>query len=345
MKKVKLISILTISIFAFSAFAPSILATFGTADDVVASPETRVPSDKACIQVITNATSPSGECKVFSTPCEVPEGWIVVSDCSSSSNLTVLYQNTASSIEDFLVQLRKDKEDFKNNKLKEEVENDNSLKEKTAAKRKATAAKAEEARKAKEEKRKAVLTRLLDIQIKQLGNIKERVSKMPNITADLKIKLNTASDAAVAILAAKKTEVTAATTPEELKKIARDIKDLFKAKREIVKQIVDAILASKAEKTIDAAEGRLADITEKIAELKAAGQDVTELEALLAIAQAKIAAANTKAGKKDLKGAINDLKQAYNKMKSILEEIEDEPTVSSSPLASPSVTPSSSPSI
>lgn len=264
-----------------------------------------------------------------------------------ASETTAASQNLANSEENSLTQLRKDREEFKNNKIEEETEQEASLKEKTSAKRKAAEARAEEARKIKDEKRKAVLTRLLDIQIKQLENTKERVAKIPNIKADLKTQLNTSIDAAVAALTVKKAEITAAATPEQLKKLAKDIKGLFETKRDIVKQIVDAILASKAEKTIDAAEGRLAEMTAKIAELKAAGQDVAELEALLAVAQSKIAAANTKAGKKDLKGAINDLKEAYNKMKSVLEDLEDQPasTPSPSPSVAPSATPTPSPSV
>lgn len=235
---------------------------------------------------------------------------------------SVPVQANNGSVGDLLVQLRKDKTDFKNNKTLEETERASFLKEKIAAKRKAAEAKAEEARKTKEEKRKAVLTRLLDIQIKQLGNVKERVAKMTNIKADLKTQLNASIDAAVVALTAKKAEVTAATTPEQLKKLAKEIKDLFKTKRDIVKQIVNAILSSKANNAITAAEGRLADITAKISALKAAGQDTTALEALLAVAQEKIAVAKTKVGREDLKDAINDLKEAYKKMKSLIEKTE-----------------------
>lgn len=34
-----------------------------------------------CVQLITSATSSSGECKNFSTPCDVPVGWTVVDNC------------------------------------------------------------------------------------------------------------------------------------------------------------------------------------------------------------------------------------------------------------------------
>lgn len=240
----------------------------------------------------------------------------------ATENTTATNETIASNVnlEDSLVQLRKDKADFNTSKQQEETEQAASLKEKVAAKRQAAQARAEAARKTKDEKRKIVLTRLLDIQIKQLGNVKERVAKMPNIKLEQITQLNTSIDTAVAVLTAKKAEVTAASSPEQLKKLAKDIKDLFKSKRDIVKQIVTAILASRADNTITAAEGRLAEIKAKIAALKTAGQDTTALDSLLTIAEGKIATANTKAGKEDLKGAISDLKEAYKNMKSVVEK-------------------------
>ncbi|MFB6180273.1 MAG: PGF-pre-PGF domain-containing protein [Candidatus Nanohalobium sp.] len=38
--------------------------------------------EKACVQQVTHAKSPEGECKTFSTPCEVPEKWTKVKSCS-----------------------------------------------------------------------------------------------------------------------------------------------------------------------------------------------------------------------------------------------------------------------
>lgn len=243
------------------------------------------------------------------------EGNSAASVATSTPDVTA--QNAASSVEASLVQLRKDREDFKSSKLLEEAKIAEIAKEKIAAKRKLIEAKREELRITKEEKRKAVLIRLLDIQIKQLKNTKERVAKMPNIKEDLKTSLNTKIDSAIAELNAEKTKVQNATASDDLKKLAKEIKDLFKSKREIVKAIVDAILASVADKNITTAENRLAELTAKIAELKAAGQDTTALDNLLTIAEGKIAATKTKAGRKELKEAVNDLKEAYKNMKSI----------------------------
>ncbi|MDP3057602.1 MAG: hypothetical protein Q8N37_03740 [bacterium] len=223
-------------------------------------------------------------------------------------------------IQDSLVQLRKDKEDFKNNKLQEESDKVLIAKEKNVSNRKVIEARQEKARKTKEEKRKIVLTRSIDIRVKQLENIKERVAKMPNIKEDLKTSLNNEIDGTIAELNTEKMILEAITAPEDLKAFAQELKDLFKTKRDIIKQIVDAILASKADKTIKDAEGRLAEITAKIAELKAAGQNTSAPETLLAAAQAKISIAKTKTEKEELKSVISDLKEAYKNMKSVVEK-------------------------
>ncbi len=294
-----------ITIAAFLALA----AVFGIAPLLSAEEN----SAQVCAQVITNAVSSSGECKAFPTPCDVPEDWTVVSDCSAGANTPVI------DIKNHLRQLRADLKAFSDNKKQEESEKAAAAKEKVAAKRKIIEARREESRIKKEEKRRTVLIKLIDIQIKQLENTKERVAKMPNISVELKTQLNASIEAAAAVLT-KKADVADAATPEQMKELAKEIKELFKSKRDIVKQIVDAILASKADKAIVAAEGRLVEIKAKIAEMKTAGQDVADLESLLAIAQEKISAAKTKAGKEELKGAINDLKEAYKNMKSAVEK-------------------------
>lgn len=248
-----------------------------------------------------------------------------------SSEMPVSSQNSSDIIESSLVQLRKDKEDFLKNKETERIEAQNAVKEKIASRRKAIQAKIDAAKSAKEAKRKAVLTRLLDIQIKQLKNTKDRVAKMKSIKEELKTQLNTSIDSAVVALEAKKSEVVAATTADQLKQLAKDIKDLLKAKRDIVKKIVDAILASKTNSAVDAAEALLAKMSSRIANLKAAGQNTAELEKLLAAAQSKVASANTKSGKEDFKGAIKDLKDAYNNLKRAIEKAEGQSESSSLP--------------
>lgn len=50
------------------------------------SPGTFTPTTTFCIQVITSAVNPiTGECRMFSTPCDVPSGWKKVDNCDSST--------------------------------------------------------------------------------------------------------------------------------------------------------------------------------------------------------------------------------------------------------------------
>lgn len=269
-----------------------------------------------CAQVITNAESPSGECRSFPTPCDVPAGWTTVSNCSPSANANI------GDINSRLQQMRLDLKEFKDKKQQEAAEKAAALKERVSSKRGAVQARQEAARKAKEEKRKTVLLRLIETQIKQLNNTKERVAKMPNISADLKTELDAKIDAAVAELNAEKAKVQAAATPEELKNLAKEIRDLLKSKQEIVKQIVKAILASRIDNAVVKSESRLAEIKAKIAELKAAGKDTAEIEGLLATAEQKVASAKEKSGQKIAKEANDLLKSAYQDMKDIVKKVE-----------------------
>lgn len=43
-----------------------------------------VPEEKLCIQVLTPAIGPEGECRVFPTSCDVPEGWKRVDKCPTT---------------------------------------------------------------------------------------------------------------------------------------------------------------------------------------------------------------------------------------------------------------------
>ena len=59
---------------------------------------------------------------------------------------------------------------------------------------------------------------------------------------------------------------------------AKEIRDIFKSYRDTVKQIVDAIHASRANDAAAKAEERLAAIKAKVEELKAQGKDTSEVE-------------------------------------------------------------------
>jgi hypothetical protein len=223
-------------------------------------------------------------------------------------------------LQNALTQLRQSRQDFKDNKAQEVNAASEEGRAKVQAVRQAAQQKRAEAQKRMEEKRKEVLLRLVDIQIKWMSRAKERVQKMPNITNDLKTQLATEVDASIQKLNDEKTKIQSASGQETIKSLAKEIRDLFKSKREIVKKIVDAILTSRASNAIAKAEDRIAAIKAKVEELKSAGKDTSKLETDLANAEKKIGDAQTKVGQAAFKEVNDDLKDAYQKFRDIADK-------------------------
>ena len=227
---------------------------------------------------------------------------------------------TTSTLQDSLAQLRKDRQAFKDALSQEKVEMQKERAEKSQTLKTQIEQKRAEFQKKREENRKTVLLRLIDIQIRHLTNTKERVGKMPNIQDSLKTQLNTKIDEVIQKLNDERIKVQNATTPEALKALAVEIKDYFKSYRDVVKQIVDAIHASRATATIEKATERLTAIQSKLDELKAAGKDVTALQAELDQAKAKIEDAKTQTTNNQLTQAAQDLKAAYDLFQDIAQK-------------------------
>ena len=125
--------------------------------------------------------------------------------------------------------LRENRQSFHGLKSEYDTAKADEAKAKVATLRETARKKAEEAQKKMEEKRKEALLRLIDIQIKQYNKTRERVEKMPNIDAALKTELNTEIDRAIQKLNEVKTRVEQAVTKEEIKNLAKEIKELFKS--------------------------------------------------------------------------------------------------------------------
>jgi len=98
MKYAQRIGILVLAFgFALTVFAPSVLAE--TKQDLQAQLQAllqqmqnlrdQIAQENRCLQVITPAqNSSTGECKEFSTPCEVPFGWAKVNSCPVRATIT-----------------------------------------------------------------------------------------------------------------------------------------------------------------------------------------------------------------------------------------------------------------
>ena len=237
-----------------------------------------------------------------------------------SSPSVGIAQTTDADFQNALNQVRQSRQAFRDAKTQEANEDAEISRAQGQAQREAAQQRREAARERKEEKRKEVLLRLIDIRVKHLNRINERVQRMPNITDDLKAELATEIDAQVQALNDQKGRVESAEGREAIKTLAKEIRDLFKAKREVIKSIVDAIHASRADIAAAKAAARAADMDEKLQELKGQGKDTTELEEELDEAEIDIDDAKEAIGKKEFKEANEDLKGAYQKFRSIAEK-------------------------
>lgn len=231
-----------------------------------------------------------------------------------------LAQTTDADFQNALTQLREARQNFKDAKAAEANERAQAGQEQNQVRRQQAEQRRAEAQKKREEHRKTVLLRLIDIQIKHLNRTKERVNKMPNIDASPKTQLNAEIDKDVQKFNDEKIKVQNTTTPEELKAFAKEIRDLFRSYREVVKQIVDAIHASRQTAAAAKAEDRAAVIKAKIEELKAAGKDTSALDADLSDAKKQIRDTQEKIGRKAFREANEDLKGAYQKFHGIAEK-------------------------
>lgn len=226
------------------------------------------------------------------------------------SPLVGVAQTTGGDFQNALIQLRAERQSFKDAKAEES----NQIRREVAKQ------KQEEARQTMETKRKEVLLKLVDIQIKWMERTKERIQRMPNITNELKTQLVSAVDAAIQNLNTEKAKIEAASGRDAIKALAKEVRDLFKSKHELVKSIVDAIHASRANGAVAKAEERAAAMKAKINELKDQGKNTTEVESDIEDAEENIDAAQVAIGRKAFREANEDLKGAYQKFRNIAQK-------------------------
>ena len=238
---------------------------------------------------------------------------IVVAENSS----TTAIKNIKSETKDALEQMRKERQNFKDAKAQEVKAKSEEVKSKIQAEKENLKKKTEDAKKKMEEKRKETLLKLVDVQIKHWGNVKERVQNMPNITGELKTQLASEIDAGVQKLNDFKVKIQTVQTKEEIQALAKEVKDFFKTKQDVVKKIVEAIHMSQAKNIESKAEERLSAIKAKIEDLKSKGKDVSELEKEITEAETKITQSAEKISGKSFKEANEKIKSAYENFKEI----------------------------
>ena len=236
------------------------------------------------------------------------------------SPLAGLAQTTDEDFKNAISQLRDSRQGFKDARAQERNEASQEGRAKGQAQREAAQQRRAAAQGKMEEKRKETLLRLVDIQVKHLERTKERVQGMPNITDALRTQLAAEIDFNIQKVNDQKVKVEGVSGREEIKALAKEIRDFFKSYRVNVRSIVDAIHASRANIATAKAEERASAIKAKVQELKQQGKDTTEIEVELEDAEGDIDDAEDAIGRKAFKEANEDLKGAYQKFRSIAEK-------------------------
>lgn len=234
-----------------------------------------------------------------------------------------LESTAQTSDEDFagvVEQFRKSRQTLRDARAQEASETAELGKAKGQGQRDLAEQRRQEARQQMEEKRKEVLLRLLDIQIRHLSRTNERVQQMPNISDDLKAQLDGEIDTDITRLQEYVPQVESATGREEIKDLARQIKDFFRSYRETVRMIVEAIHTSRASDAAATAGDRLAAMNAKVQELKNEGKDTSELEQEIDDIQGDLDNVQEQIGRKAFREANEDLKGVYQKFRNIAQK-------------------------
>lgn len=229
-------------------------------------------------------------------------------------------QTTDGDFQNALNQLRDSRQVFKDVKAQEKSDAAEVSRAKVEALRAAAEQRRAEAQKRMEDKRKEILLKLVDIQVKWMARVIARVQKMPNIPDELKNKLIGEVDTAIQNLNAERVKIQSASGRDEIKALAKEVRDLFKSKQEVVKNIVEAIHASGANAAVARAEERVAAMKARVQELKDSGKNTNEVESDLADAGEDLNNAQGAIGRKAFKEANEDLKGVYQKFREIAQK-------------------------
>lgn len=245
---------------------------------------------------------------------------ILVAFMLAGSPSVGIAQTTDGDFQNALTQLRAERQAFKEAKAEERNQAAEERGATVQARKEAAQQKRAEAQQRMETKRKEVLLKLVDIQVKWMERTKERVQRMPNITDELKTQLAGEVDSAIQNLNAEKAKIEATSGRDAIKALAKEVRDLFKSKHESVKKIVDAIHASRANDAVAKAEERAAAMKAKVNELKGQGKNTAEVESDLEDAEEDVDSAQEAIGRKAFKEANEDLKGAYQKFRNIAQK-------------------------
>lgn len=191
-------------------------------------------------------------------------------------------------------------------------------------------------------KAREFLKQMVSVMIKRLEALKNKVGNHRAIPDAERQSILAEIDQDINWLKERQSAIDTA-TPEQIKETAKEIRDYWKNTRVKVKRVIGLIWAARINFLITKAEGFSTKIAAKIAELKAAGKDTSQLEAWLDEFNQKISLAKEKyqsakekfsniagasdldelfkAGHQFIKDAHNYLKEAHRKLIEIVREM------------------------
>jgi len=218
-----------ISAIYVKSAAPNVTEVQDASDSNSASKNKAASS--ACAQVITPAISPEGECKNFSTPCDVPDDWKKTDKCETAENemKKEKYEKMAENYNKLKNNFQESKNDY--NSAKEKL-----LQEQSKVKN----ANEETLRKNSAE----FLNKTVSVMIKYLESLKNKAENMGFVSEGEKNAIAARLDENINSLTEKLSSIENATI-EEQKNIAAEIRQQWKDIRSASKRITGQMLSAK----------------------------------------------------------------------------------------------------
>lgn len=170
-------------------------------------------------------------------------------------------------------------------------------------------------------KAKNAAKKRIDNIISKYNRIKKRVASMKVISEDRKDELSAKIDAEIAKLETAKEKIDDAITVAEVKAVMEDVKTQTKNSVATIKEIVAAIHATHLENIVTKLTTILDKLTAKVTELKTAGKNVMEMEALQTQAKKSLADAKTHISSKEFKDAKEDILAARKTLVELSQKI------------------------
>jgi hypothetical protein len=174
------------------------------------------------------------------------------------------------------------------------------------------------------EKSKRVAVKSIERAQKRYQRISQRVAEMPNISETEKAIVKAQIEVDLAKLDVLKTKAESAGTLEEIKSVMSELKTTLRSSKTAVQAKVDAIHATRLTKVTDKLTSILEKLGSKISDLKSAGKDTAEIEALENSAKKYIETARTNIAARNFDKSKENILEARKVMIEMSQKIKAE---------------------